>query len=343
MVAKKIGALENMVEQEASETEEFRFQAVGEQLRAERERQKLTLTDVAAKTRIPMRHLEAIESSNFSALPGATYTLGFARNYARALGLDATKLSSDLRTELEQEGHVAYQAPTQSYEPADVARIPPRTLAWTAAAVAVVLVLAYFAWRSFAFDGPGLSNPFATTAEKTAPKAAAPAAAGAAVDPNGAVVLTASDTVWLRIYDADGKRLYEAEMKAGDSYTVPADAKGPMINTGRPQSINVTIGGKPVPTLGKPDLPIKDVGVSAASLLARATEDAAAATGTAPVAAAPTAINNARPSNNGAPRRNNTARPAANIVAPATATPAPTGTAPAANPTTPPATGNPAN
>lgn len=331
------------MEQEASETEEFRFQAVGEQLKDERERQKLTLTDVAAKTRIPMRHLEAIESSNFSALPGATYTLGFARNYARALGLDATKLSSDLRTELEQEGHVAYQVPTQSYEPADVARIPPRTLAWTAAAVAVVLVLAYFAWRSFAFDGPGLSNPFATTAEKAAPKTAAPAATAAAVDPNGAVVLTASDTVWLRIYDADGKRLYEAEMKAGDSYTVPADANGPMINTGRPQSINVTIGGKPVPTLGKPDLPIKDVGVSAAALLARPAEGVAAPATTAPTGAAPAAANGTRSSSNGASRNNATARQPTNTAAPVTVTPAPTGTAPAANPSTAPATGNPAN
>lgn len=276
MVAKKIGALENMVEEEASENEEFRFQAVGEQLKAERERQQLSLNDVAAKTRIPMRHLEAIESSNFTALPGATYTLGFTRNYARALGLDATKLSAELRDEMEQGGHAVYQAPTQSYEPADVARIPPRALAWTAAAVAIALVIAYLLWRSFALGDPSdIGAPAAVAQKAGAPKSGTAPSAAAPVDPKGQVVLTARDTVWVRIYDADKKRLYENEMKAGETYPVPADANGPMINTGRPQALDVTIGGKPVAPLGKPDIAIKDVGVSAAALLARVPEPAA--------------------------------------------------------------------
>lgn len=257
--------------------EEFRFQTVGEQLKAERERQGLTLSDMAAKTRVPMRHLDAIEKSDFGALPGTTYTLGFARSFARALDMDAAKTSTDLRAELAQGGHEGYQAPTQNYEPADPSRVPSRALAWTAALIGVLVVAAYFLWRSMTLDG---------TAEVTAPIQTAPSAQSSAAAPvaattpavTGDVVITATDTVWVKVYDAENKRLYENEMKAGDKFTVPADANKPMIVTGRPQILNVTVGGKAVAPLGEADKTIADLEVSAAALLARppATQPSAA-------------------------------------------------------------------
>ena len=97
--------------------------------------------------------------------------------------------------------------------------------------------------------------------------AAAPAAAPAAT--NGTVKITATDSVWVKIYDADNVRLYENEMQPGDSFTVPGDANNPMIVTGRPQVLTVTIDGKPVPPLGTGERSIADVGVSAAALTAR--------------------------------------------------------------------------
>ena len=43
---------------------------------------------MAARTRVPLRHLEAIEQGAYEALPSQTYAVGFARAYARAVGLD---------------------------------------------------------------------------------------------------------------------------------------------------------------------------------------------------------------------------------------------------------------
>ena len=250
--------------------EEFRFQSVGEQLKAERERLGLSLADLAAKTRVPIRHLESIEKSDFGALPGSTYTLGFARSYARAVEMDPAKASSDLRAELAQGGHEGYQAPLQNYEPADPARVPSRTLAWTAAAIGVLLVAAYFVWRSMTLGGGGDVSMPVPAAEKAASAAATPADAAIA---GGDVVLTATDNVWVKIYDAENKRLYEKEMVKGDSFTVPKDANKPMIVTGRPQVLTVTVGGKEVPALGPADRTVADLEISAQALLARATSE----------------------------------------------------------------------
>ncbi len=268
--------MESSVGEVSPNEDEFRFQTVGEQLKAERERQALSLSDLAAQTRVPMRHLDSIEKSDFSSLPGATYTLGFTRSYARALGLDAIKLSSELREEMTQSGHQSYQVPTQNYEPADPSRVPSRTLAWTAAAVGVVLVAAYLIWRSSMIGGGVTISPDADPAPAIATKKVETEQVGAnpALDANGEVVLTATGPVWVKIYDADNKRLFESEMVAGDKYNVPKDAKNPMIVTGRPNAISVSVGGKPVPPLGAEERTIVDVSISAASLLARKAEAA---------------------------------------------------------------------
>jgi cytoskeleton protein RodZ len=248
---------------------EFRFHTVGEQLKAGRDRLGFSLSDLAAKTRVPMRHLESIEKSDFAALPGSTYTLGFARSYARAVDMDAIKVSSELRAELAQGGHEGYQAPAQNYEPADPARVPSRTLAWTAAAIGVLVVAGYFIWRSMTLGGAvDITAPVPTQQKSSAAVSTAPP--GSAATPTGPVVLTASGEVWVKVYDANNKRLYENEMKAGDSFTVPADATKPMIVTGRPQMLNITVGGQAVPPLGAADQTIADVEISAAALRARA-------------------------------------------------------------------------
>jgi len=53
-----------------------------------RERQGFSLEQIAAKTRIPQRHLQALEEEDFASLPAKVFTKGFVRSYARALGLD---------------------------------------------------------------------------------------------------------------------------------------------------------------------------------------------------------------------------------------------------------------
>ena len=77
------------------EIEQEPVTTVGEQLRAAREAQGLSIEDVAASTRIPTRHLASLEMSDWSALPAPTYSMGFAKNYATAVGLDRDAIGED--------------------------------------------------------------------------------------------------------------------------------------------------------------------------------------------------------------------------------------------------------
>lgn len=60
----------------------------GAYLRKRREEKGLTLEEVAERTRVHLRYLEAMEEGNFHLLPGAAYVRGFLRLYAEAVGLD---------------------------------------------------------------------------------------------------------------------------------------------------------------------------------------------------------------------------------------------------------------
>lgn len=259
--------------------------SVGARLRLAREAAGLSLTEIASRTRVPIRHLEAIEAGDYSALPGSTYTIGFTRSYAKALDLDEAAIIDAMREELVQGGYRSAAARTPDYEPADPARVPSRSLAWGAAAAALLLIAAYFIWRSYALSPAPEEGDAKPVAEAPIKDQSSQSKAPATIDPAGEVVISARETVWLRIYDADEARLFEGEMQPGQRFVVPANANNPMIVTGRPQVLDVMIGGKPVAALGSGERAIADVGVSAAALLAR--KQAAPASASAPDTAAP--------------------------------------------------------
>lgn len=264
----------------------------GDILRRAREAHGLSMADVAESTRVAQRQLEAIERNDFAALPGTPYAVGFARAFARAVEADEVEIARKVREEL---GAVSHAERYEAFEPVDPARIPPRSLAWIAAAVAVVLAVGYGVWRTQFFSAStdeeisDLSNRAGEAPAATANRAAPAPANG------GPVVLTATDAVWLRVYDEAGDRLFEKQMAKGETYTVPDNAKGPMILTGRPNAIAVTVGGKPVAPLGPPERTIADVPISAAALLARPAEGAAGAGAATPVGQAAASAGAHRP------------------------------------------------
>lgn len=256
-------------------------QSVGERLRVAREAKKLSLDDVARQTRIPVRHLEHIEREEWDALPAITYSVGFARSYANVVDLDGAQIGAEVRQQLGgiRPGNMA-AAPY--YEPADPARVPPRSIAIAAAVIAVLLVIGYLVWRSGAVGEDSPADVAITQADEPAAAnqaASGPARPAATAPPpsNGPVVLTATEDVWLRIDQAGGGApLYMGTLKGGQSYEVPAGAQSPRIRTARANVLRVSIGGAQVPPLGPPETTISNVSLTAADLLARAQSGGAA-------------------------------------------------------------------
>lgn len=253
------------------------YASAGDRLRAAREAQGMTLEHVASKTRIPLRHLQAIEAGDFGALPARTYAVGFARSYAKAVALDDKAIVEQVRSELGVEGPGERYASGQALEPGDPARVPSRGLVFFSIASILLLLVGGFAFYRTFFapgSGPGSIMP----AEQAAADAAeaeqaalnAPQPGTPAIDPAGEVTFTAlQDDVWIKFYDGSGNQLMQKQMARGERYVVPADAEDPQVWTGRPQAFAITIGGKPVAKLSEQEITVKDIPVSAEALLAR--------------------------------------------------------------------------
>lgn len=250
----------------------------GATLRGAREAQRLELAHIAAETRIPLRHLEAIEAGDFESLPSRAYAIGFSRTYAKAVGLDPAVITDAVRAEL-ADGSMRRTVPSPAMEPGDPARLPSAGLAWAMVGAVLILGVGSFAFYNSYF-GAG-SEPGSLLTPEPAASAPAPAASPAptaAAVPGGPVVLTAlEDNVWVRIYEEGGERLAERYLRKGETLEVPPAAVDPRINTGRPDALAVRIGGQPVAPLSDRPTTISGVPVSAAALAARGAAPATAA------------------------------------------------------------------
>ena len=94
----------------------------GDKLREAREAQGLTLQDIASRTRVPIRHLEAIETNRLEAMASPTYAIGFAKTYARAVGLDEKAIAAEMRESPQMP--LSPRVGFEEYEPTDPRRVP---------------------------------------------------------------------------------------------------------------------------------------------------------------------------------------------------------------------------
>src|SRR6059058_4917752 len=177
---------------------------VGEQLRVAREKCKLSLEDVAAQTRIPLRHLASIETGDWENLPAATYTIGFAKSYAGAVGLDRMEIGNQLREEMG--GQRFANTSADVFEAADPARTMPKWLVLSAIAAVIVLV-AVMSWlnnRSLEQPEAASNTVGAQSAPPAQPSARATVATPQSSAAQGPVVLSATAPVWLQVSEKGG-------------------------------------------------------------------------------------------------------------------------------------------
>jgi len=278
---------------------------VGEVLKRAREAKGLDLAGIANSTRIPLRHLTAIEADAHDSLPALTYTLGFVKTYARVLGLDPAALAAQFRAETTKTEHVP--SAMVPIEPMDEKRLPTRGAVVGGALGVVAIIGVFIAYGAGLFDPappaptPPLSASEPITQPDEAPAAVAavdpgaapvdpamtapappavtdPATADAgatppadvAATPAGSVVITANDDAWFKVYGPAGT-VKMGILKTGESYAVPA-GDGLMLWTGKAGALQLRVSGKAIAPLGAADQMVKDVSLAPADLLARGGE-----------------------------------------------------------------------
>lgn len=120
------------------------MESVGEQLRKERERQKLTLQDISASTRISPKNLSAVENDDVSQFCSAFFYRSFVRQFAERLGLEYDDLAAAVQhqTKSMPEPAMPGQLPATVLKVPAVQSAKSRTFRSFFSVVALIAVLA---------------------------------------------------------------------------------------------------------------------------------------------------------------------------------------------------------
>ena len=252
---------------------------IGEVLRGARLDEGRELSDIAALTRVPLRHLTAIEEGDHSRLPALPYSLGFVRSYARAVGVDA----EDAAYRFRQETTISTPEPSAAMvTPIDGRRAPPKSAILIGLGLFALVALGIVLWSVGLFDGneePAEFDPLTADTEVaseigTAPpevtaqaETEVPAASETATNLSGPIVIRADEPAWTRIRGG-GEVLLMRVMEAGETFAVPENRSDLEMRTGNAGALTITVGGQTLPKLGAEGDVIGDVQLTPAGLQA---------------------------------------------------------------------------
>lgn len=241
------------------------MESIGQVLREERERRKLSLDDVYEATKITTSNLSAIEEDRFDVFPNRVYARAFLRDYANYLGIN----SADLLMKYESVWNYK-----QEPESAPVVKKSGlRVLGYVSLLLVIMgglAVAVIMGWghrpgqeviqkpkverqakpQKEVAELPRTNPLLHTKAEEEAVKVEkTPEPEKAPVVPDKlALSVTAVDNVWVRII-SDGKKVFEGIMPAGSAKSFEA-AKNMTIRAGKAGAVKLKLNGVDQPSLG---------------------------------------------------------------------------------------------
>lgn len=249
---------------------------VNDILRAEREKQNLTIKDVEKGTSIRGIYIEAIENGEYNKLPGEVYAKGFIRNYATFLKLDA----DDIILNYTQENHpeeiakaeAAKAAEEKNKEREKKAKAKEKTvdkkpqsaekktelrqqvesshkkqsfMLIAAIILAVIGGAFYFTSGSGSEEKPAAAPaPVETKAEEVPVKPAVPEKKVDGVE----LVAKFTDRCWTQV-DVDGKTIFEGIVEKGKTETWKGK-ENVVITAGNAGAVELKLNGKDLGKLG---------------------------------------------------------------------------------------------
>jgi cytoskeletal protein RodZ len=152
---------------------------IGSSLREARTRQGLAFEEMELRTKVRARYLRFLEEERFDALPGHTYTKGFLRVYADALGLDGRLFVDEYNSRHVGGDDEHHQPRTPRARPRDPRRDrrarsgESRTIVVALAGILLTTLLVIAAWKFGGSDAPpveGVDKRSAATTPTQAPQ-----------------------------------------------------------------------------------------------------------------------------------------------------------------------------
>lgn len=227
-------------------------QTLGAQLRQAREQQGLSPETVAAKLKLSVEQIQALEAGDYAPFSGLVFAGGFLRTYARLLHLSETEIEGRLNTIMPKAADHVYAVKREQnrglrYEGSEKAGFPKWILSMAALALLGAVV---YAWQSKSnlvneqqqaeessavqnsLQAPALqasnvsvskmTDAQETPASEASASAASPVAASAAAVP----VQVAADELWIKVQyrsnliikDKDGKMVFSRIIPAGSEH-----------------------------------------------------------------------------------------------------------------------------
>lgn len=242
---------------------------IGAKLRRERVGKGLAIDDIARNTKIAPRFLEAIETDDYSSLPGLVFTRNFVRQYALTLQLDPDPLLAELPKQDESTAPLPNPParPRSSYHRNRRLRSLVSSIVWLLIAGTGVAAYMYFnhSLRVSASQvvapqvtAPVLksqtANPAPTIVEQTpaAVEQTSQAAPAPPADPSNAapvqVSVTANERAWVQV-TVDGKTTFIGTLTPNETKEVSA-AEQVKVLTGNAGALTISLNGKTLDSLG---------------------------------------------------------------------------------------------
>lgn len=236
----------------------------GEWLRRQREMREISLRDIADRTKISLRYLEAMETNRFDLLPAPVFAKGFLREYARYVGLSPDEVVN----------HYLSAFP-QPAEPGDEARGRPRPgrpvsrpslsgqtwsygLVLTAAGLVLLALVALAAWLADRWPntpaageaGPAIAAPPLPTQPPAAP---APDSPRSPLEVN----LDFARECWVEAL-IDGKNTLSELRVQGESLQLEAQ-RSVVLTLGDGSAVEIHVNGYPLPLARSNGLVVRDL------------------------------------------------------------------------------------
>jgi cytoskeleton protein RodZ len=230
----------------------------GTWLRRQREAREISLREIAERTKISLRYLQAMEEDRFEVLPAPIFAKGFLREYARYVGLSPDEVVNH---------YLSVQQPQADEEGQDGRRERrggggwPHWLSLGAAVLALLGLAALIAfvsdrWRQHRAGGAEPRPPI--VAPMSAPVPPAPPVPAAAPSAPLEVTVEFNQECWVEAVVDGGSR--RAEMREqGESMQLEAKQSVVFAKLGNAGAVEIQVNGYPYPLDKKHGEVVKDL------------------------------------------------------------------------------------